>query len=196
MALNLYDRWVAAYKDRMPHPQDEKQIHEMARAAALRGDEPPPPRPFPITPETLRKQAEDTFQPSWLDLIKLALAWGVIKRKVVAPMGSWRTTVFGAIAAALNYALVMLQNGTPIPQNSHDWVMLGLSCALAGFAFATKDASVGSQPGDPPTKERIAGAALHGETVKVDDVEKTLLAAKVVGEIAASAQLKPAPPNP
>lgn len=139
----------------------------------------------------LKKQIEDATDLSYLDELQLWLAWRVIKRKVIAPMGNWRTTLFGGIAAALNYALVVLQNGTVVPQNPHDWAMLALSAAIAGFSFVAKDRSVGSQPGDPPTKARIAGALEKGDLVPPEAIVKSVQASHTVDVLASSEPTKP-----
>lgn len=138
------------------------------------------PPHVPTSNEVL-KQAEDVFGLSYMDEFTLYGAWRVV-RKITGrtKMGSWRTTLFGGLAAALNYALVVLQNGTVVPQNPHDWAMLGLSAAIAGFSWVAKDSSVGSQPGDPPTPARVVGAAAAGAPLPQAEVAKSAEAVRVV----------------
>jgi hypothetical protein len=128
----------------------------------------------------LRKEAEDAFGLSYADELKLWLAWRVVKRKVLPMNGNHALTALGVVAGILNYMLVVLQNGTPIPQNSRDWIMLGLSATIAALGGLAKAASVGSQPGDPLTPSRIVGAEASGQAVPVDDIAAAAAAVRSV----------------
>lgn len=133
----------------------------------------------------LKKKAEEVFDLSYLEELQLWLAWRVIKRKADKIMnGNHAVTILGVVAAVLNYSLVMLQNGTPIPQNSRDWIMFGLSAALAALGALAKASTVGSQPGDPPTKARIAGALEKGEKVPPEAIVESVAASHTVDILA------------
>lgn len=186
---DLYQRWLASYRERLHGSVSELRIQEMAKAAALRGDEPPPsrsPKPFPIDAGVLGKQFEEAVNLSVIQKLRLWPGVGVVKGKVAALMGgNWRTTLLAAVTAALNYALVIVNNGTAVPQNSHDWLMLGLSAAIVGMGAVMKDAATGSQPGDPPTKARIAGALAQGEAVPSEQIVKAVAVSHEVDTLAA-----------
>lgn len=128
----------------------------------------------------LRRKAEETFGLSYLDEFWLYKAWGVLKRKVVPMNGNTMLTVLGVLAGALVYVQQALQNGTPIPQNAHDWVVLVLGGVIAGIGALAKGASVGSQPGDPPTPSRIVGAITKGEPVKPSEIAASAAALETV----------------
>lgn len=132
----------------------------------------------------LRKQTVEAFELSWLDQGKLWLAWRVIRKKVIPKMGNWRTTLIGMMAAVLTYAMGALQNGEALPQTSEDWTRFGLACAIAALGWFSKDSSVGSQPGDPPTKERIAGAIQNREWIKEGSVAEAADAERLVDTLA------------
>lgn len=87
----LYFRWLAVYRERLVTSLPDERIQEMARAATLRGDEPPPlsRKPFPIDAATLRKQAEDAFNLSYLDEAKLWLSYRVVKKKGLPVVKIW-----------------------------------------------------------------------------------------------------------
>ncbi len=105
--------------------------------------------------------------------------------------GNHALTALGVVAGVLNYMLVMLQNGTPVPQNSRDWVMLGLSGAIAALGALAKGASVGSQPGDPATPSRMMGALEKGEQIPAGEIAKSAEAVHVVEKLAPSDKTPP-----
>lgn len=158
--------------------------------AARLGYEPPPPiyppdslgSPPLFDLSTLRKQAEETFGLSYLDEFTLYGAWRVIQRKVVPKFmnGNSALTIMGFAAAFLTYAQNALQNGTITPQAPKDYVVIVLGGVLAGMGWLAKAYTTGSQPGDPQTPARIAGALAAGETVKQVDVDKSADAVKSV----------------
>lgn len=127
--------------------------------------------------DDLRKQAEDTFKLSYLDEFWLLRAWRVIQRKVIPKMGNWRTMLAGFCVAVAQY---LQQNGMEIPNDRKGFGSLAIGALVIWWAAVQKDAATGSQPGDPPTPARIAGAIAAGETVKVDDVAKSANAIREV----------------
>src|ERR1041384_4339130 len=132
--------------------------------------------------DDLRRKMADEFSLSWVDQLQLYVAWRVIKRKVLPMNGNHALTALGAVAGILNYMLVVLQNGTPIPQNARDWIMLALSGAIAALGGLAKPSSVGSQPGDPLTPARIAGAEASGQSVPMSDVTASAAAVRAVSD--------------
>lgn len=96
-------------------------------------------------PLDLKKQAEEALGLSYLDEVKLYLAWSVLQRKA-GPMfsrflGNWQTSLLGVVAAVVN----QLQVG--IPQDKNGWIQTLLSAVFAGLGLVSKDAKTGSSPG-------------------------------------------------
>jgi len=78
---DLYERWLADYRERHSGAIPDETLQRMARAAALRGDVPPPPLrsvPPKITPPTI-SDVKTVFGLSWTQLGRLWIGWGPMK---------------------------------------------------------------------------------------------------------------------
>lgn len=75
-------------------------------------------------------------------------------------LANYRTTILGALAGTINYAL---QVGMQMPTNAHDAGVIALSLAYVFLGLLAKDTTTGSQPANavaPPAAPSQQGAAV------------------------------------
>lgn len=144
----LVARWQAVYRERLQGAVPEERILVMAQTAALRGDVPPPLRSVPpsITVTDIRHAAEDMFGLSYMDELRLFLAWGVVKGKVapvVIPAIKaffWDPTVFVRLTRAFLawFSIELGRGDVPWANGPRAWWVSPLVMALA-FMFGAGD---------------------------------------------------------
>ena len=96
-------------------------------------------------------------------------------------MGNWRTLIAGLCVAVAQY---LQQNGMQVPNDRKGFGSLVVGVLVIWWAAVQKDAATGSQPGDPPTKARIAGALKHGDYVPPEEIQKSIDASQAVDQLA------------
>lgn len=99
--------------------------------------------------------------------------------------GNTVLTILGVSGAVLNQLQIYFANGTPWPLDSAQWTQMAMGILLAAITYLTKAASVGSQPGDPPTPSRVAGAQVAGSPLPKAEVAAS---ATAVMDVVAEAQ--------
>lgn len=176
--IALEGRWYAYLRTTYPD-RSEEAVREAAMKNAATGIEP--------------INLAEAFGLNWFDKLRLYLGWGVVKRKVIPVLeqifgGNWRTTV-ASIAVAIG--LYFQQNGVSLPTTAAEWKSAAVSIGIIWWGLVQKDRATGSQPGDPPTPQRILGAIEQGQPVKAEAAAHSVEAIKVTAEVAAVA-----PPTP